>query len=541
MLRIIFIVILFHLFFTYSISQTEDELSESAINIKINTEILASDSLEGRGTGTKGENLAANYIAQKFNEYGLIPLGSDGSYFQYIPMHASIPLSSSELKIYFEEKETELELNRDYLLYTAGQQTFIPMPRELVFVGYGIIAPEFDYNDYQSVDVEGKIVVFIDGEPESSDKEFFDGEAPSIYSYPGSKQRLAISRGAAGSIFINTSEYIQWQEQMKEFSFEDVSLAYSISNNLSILLNPESASLLFDNADHSFTDVLEMKKSSKLRSFPLNVSVTFKGEYTQRDFISSNVMGMIEGNDDELKDTYLLITAHYDHLGIGTPVDGDSIYNGALDNATGVSVLMELADRFLSNQSRRSIIFLALTGEEKGLLGSTFYTDNPVVPIHKTIANINIDGVPFFPNFEGVVGIGSEYSTLKNFLISTADEQNLIVEKIPPAFQQFEAFNRSDQIAFALAGIPSMLVLEGLQNKNKSEDEVLSAFLDYTINRYHTPFDDLNQDINFNAAARFTEFLYQLIYKIANSDEPPVWNDGSPFINARLRAIAEGR
>jgi len=228
-------------------------------------------------------------------------------------------------------------------------------------------------------------------------------------------------------------------------------------------------------------------------------------------------------------------------LGIGPAVNGDSIYNGALDNAIGVSVLLELAKSFsqLSTPPKRSIIFLALTGEEKGLLGSSYYTDNPIVPLYKTVANINIDGIAFFRDFESIVGIGSEYSTLETFLIETATQMGLTAENVPPEFNQTAAFNQSDQVSFATAGIPSILVLEGLKNKNMNREEVLNAFIDYMVNRYHSPQDDLNQNIDYVAAAQHAKVLFDLAHNIANSKESPEWKSGSPYINERLRSIAE--
>ena len=512
-------------------------------SIKRHTQVLASDIFEGRGTGTTGGNLAAKFIASEFAKYGLKPLGKDNTFYQNIPMHGSYPLKTSELKIYSGEADISLQLEKDYLLYKSGQQTFIPAPLELVFVGYGIIAPEFDYNDYQSIDVEGKIVVFMDGEPESDNPEFFHGEVPTIYSYPEAKQRTAYSRGAAGSIEIPDLRNLDWSKKVKDFVFEDVSLAYSASNNLRVMMNPTIAEILFKNAEYTFLNVLQMRDDNKILSFPLNTKISFRGEYIQRDFISQNVVGMIEGRDPKLKDTYLIISAHYDHLGIGPSVKGDSIYNGALDNAIGVAVLLELARRFseLEFPPRRSIIFLALTGEEKGLLGSTYYTDNPIVPLYKTIANLNIDGIAFFRDFQSVVGVGSEYSTLEYYLLETAARLALQVDSIPPQFKVFEAFNQSDQISFAAAGIPSILVLEGIKNTHKSKEKVLESFIDYMINRYHTPFDDLSQEIDFIAAAQHAEVLFDLSFSLLNSKETPEWNPGSPFINARLRSIAERR
>jgi hypothetical protein len=538
----------FLIFFSYCIySQHLDldtlHLNKSADQIKRLTEVLASDIFEGRGTGITGGNLAAKYIASEFAKYGLKPVGKENSFYQNIPMHGSYPLQSSELKLYSDDDEVLLNLGKDYLLYKSGQQTFTPVPLPLVFVGFGIVAPEYDYNDYQEIEVEGKIVVFLDGEPESNDPSYFDGEAPTVYNYPVSKQLIALSRGAAGSILIPDIGDKDWNNLVNEFAFEDVSLAYSASNNLSILINPEEVDYLFNNSDYSFSQVLQMKDEHRLQNFPLNTDLTFKGEYLQRDFLAQNIIAMVEGNDSELKDSYLIISAHYDHLGIGPVVTGDSIYNGALDNAIGVSVLLELAKKFAETKISvsRSIIFLALTGEEKGLLGSIYYTDNPLVPLYKTIANLTIDGIALFRNFQSIIGVGAEYSTLENFLMETAHRFELKVDSIPPQFKGFEAFNQSDQISFAAAGVPSILVLEGIKNKHKSENEVLDAFINYMVNRYHTPSDDLTQNIDYVASAQHAEFLFDLALSLVNSEENPEWNSGSPFINARLRSIAERR
>ena len=416
-------LIIVYLISGFSYSQIKESFysafeSISANNIQHHLEMLANDSLEGRAVGTKGAEIAANYISNSFSNLKLKSIAKDNSYFQNIPMHGSNPLSNSELVFILDKDTMHLAFAEDYFLYRSGQQTFMPTFLPIVFVGYGIVAPEFDYNDYQSVDVEGKIVVYLDGEPISDDEEFFDGPLPTIYSNAESKRRIAFARGCAGTIQIATESYENWDDVKNDFQFEDVTLAYTVSGNLNILLNLHEADKLFFGSEYSFNDVIEMHNRQSIKSFDLKTKMRFRGVFKERDFISSNVIGMIEGSDPELKNTYLIISAHYDHLGIGEPVKGDSIYNGALDNALGVSVLLELAKSFSSLESRpkRSIIFIATTGEEKGLLGSIYYTDNPLVPLHKTIANVNIDGIAMFRDFSSIVGIGMEYSTLDRFL-----------------------------------------------------------------------------------------------------------------------------
>ena len=539
-------LIIVYLLSGFSYSQIKESFytafeSISANNIQHHLEILANDSLEGRAVGTRGAEIAANYISNSFSNLKLKSITKDRSYFQNIPMHGSNPLSNSELVFILDKDTMHLSFAEDYYLYRSGQQTFMPVFLPIVFVGYGIVAPEFDYNDYQSVDVEGKIVVYLDGEPISDDEEFFDGSLPTIYSNAESKRRIAFARGCAGTIQIATDSYESWDDVKNDFQFEDVTLAYTVSGNLNILLNLHEADKLFFGSKYSFNDVIEMHSSQSIKSFELKTKMRFRGVFKERDFISSNVIGMIEGSDPELKNTYLIISAHYDHLGIGESVKGDSIYNGALDNALGVSVMLELAKSFSSLESKpkRSIIFIATTGEEKGLLGSIYYTDNPLVPLHKTIANVNIDGIAMFRDFSSIVGIGMEYSTLDQFLDNTANNYSLELQNIPPQFRQVGAFNNSDQLAFAKAGIPSIIILEGTNNITKSEEEVVEAFIDYYVNRYHSPKDDLNQNIDYKAAEKHTKVLFDFCYQLANSKTAPEWKSGSPFINARLQSIAE--
>jgi Zn-dependent M28 family amino/carboxypeptidase len=272
----------------------------------------------------------------------------------------------------------------------------------------------------------------------------------------------------------------------------------------------------------------------------MNCGISFRGEFKERDFIASNIIGMVEGKDSELKDSYMIVSAHYDHLGIGVPVKGDSIYNGVFDNAIGVSAVLELARIFSEKvESKRSIIFILLTGEEKGLLGSKYYTDNPVVPLYKTVADINIDGVALFDNFKSVIGIGAEYSTLTDFLNNVAADDKVKVTHIPSEFRNADAFSRSDQVSFANAGIPSILVMEAPDYVSMSKEEGLKKFIKYSENIYHSPFDDLSQYMNFDAAVQHIDIIYDLCKMLVNSEEVPVWKNDAPYINARLRSIAE--
>jgi hypothetical protein len=521
------------------------QYSISPANLQKHVAFLGSDSLEGRGTGTRGGELAARYLADELAKLRLIPIGDDSSYFQNIPMHGSRPLPNSMFTVVAAGKEHHFELGKDYVLYNSGAQTFVPRPAPLVFVGYGIIAPEFDYNDYQALDVEGKIVVFLSGEPPSSDVNYFDGSRPTAYSFPEVKQRIAISRGARGSIMIpNPREEAgrDWRYWRQQFAFEDVTLLYNVTANLSILMTPAAAQKLFEEAPISLERVYEMDATNNIRSFSLKTSASFRGHFQQRDFVAANVIGILDGADPRLKDSYLIVSAHYDHLGIGPAVQGDSIYNGVFDNAIGVAAVLEMA-RIMSQGSapRRSVIFLFLTGEEKGLLGATYYVDHPVAPLHQTIANINVDGVALFDTFNDVVGVGGEFSTLSDGLQQIAGALQIRVSTIPPVFAGSAAFTRSDQIVFARAGIPAILLMEGSDYRHTSRPAGVKRMIEWGERVYHSPFDDLQQPMNFAAAQQHVGILLALCRSLANNIIAPEWKSGAPFINARLRSIAEKR
>lgn len=520
--------------------------SISINSIKRHLQVLGSDLLQGRRTGTIGGDNAAKYIAYQLRSIGLKPVGENKSFFQWIPMHGSIPQPASELELFAGNRRHQYQLNRDYLLYKSGEQTFLPQSVPLVFAGYGITAPEYDYNDYQSLNVEGKIVVFLSGEPDSNDRNYFNGNEPTIYSHPESKQRIAISHGAYGSIMIYGPEEeiaCSWQNLIRKFAFEDISLAYSVSSNLNLVMNASAAALLFSGAKFDLMQVMEMRKTLTVQSFPLETSIRFKGKSIEREFRAPNIAGLLPAKHSIRGDSYIIVTAHYDHLGVGPPVNGDAVYNGVMDNAVGVAALLEIARalKYSEPPQERSIVFLFTTGEEEGLLGSTYYTDHPLFPLFKTEAAINIDGLAMFDRFKNVVGVGAELSTLGEYLEKVASEQRYMVSKIPPQFSAWESFARSDQIAYAKAGIPSLLIAEGLDGCDLSQEEILRRMIDWMKTIYHSPFDDLQQPINYAAVLQHSRFICTFCYSLANDKFEIKWKRGTPFINARLRSIAKRR
>lgn len=514
--------------------------------LRLHTEFLGSDALEGRGTGTNASFVAATYLASELRKLRLLPLGEDSTYYQNIPMHGSKPLPQTNLQFFGKRGDFALRLGEDYLLDQAGPYAFIAKPAPLVFVGYGIVAPEYDYNDYQALEVEGKIVVFFEGEPRSRDRRYFEGEELTLHSLLRTKQNVALARGALGSILIpNTREaaHRTWPEWQREFAFEDIHLYYSVARNLGVILNPQSAERLFEDAAYSLEELDKKEATNTLPSFSLPVRAAFRGSFEQRDFLAANVVGMLPGREAQIKNPYVLITAHYDHLGLGPSVRGDSIYNGVFDNAVGVAAVLEIARAFsaLPTRPARTLLFLFLTGEEHGMLGSTFYTDHPLVPLHQTAANLNVDGLALFDMFEDLVGVGAEFSTLGELLSRVAGEIGLGVSEVPAPFSSSMAFARSDQFAFAAAGIPSLLIMEGQHYRNTSYEEGLRRMIRWGQEIYHSPFDDLRQSLNYDAATQHTRALFAFCYALAQLHEPPQWRANTPFNNARLRSIAEQR
>jgi hypothetical protein len=527
-------------------SVSPDSIKFPIDKIRKHLRYLSDDLFEGRAVGAIGGNLAEKYLADRLNDIGLIPFGGAGSFYQHIPMHGSKPLQESKLTIYADSLDYELEFGKDFLLYKTGEQTYNPGLLDLVFVGYGINAPEYDYDDFQNIDLEGKIAVFLSGEPISDDPKFFDGAKNTIHSYPETKHRAALAHGAAGSILVpDPKDFMSgaWNRYINSFAFEDVTLAYTVSGGLSLLLNPVSAETLFEGSEYPLSKIFKLEAEHKLKSFPLKSKLKFDGKFKQRDFVSSNVIGLLRGKDPALSDEYIIVSAHYDHLGIGpAAIDGDTIYNGVLDNAIGCAGLIELASMLgKSNiQLNRSIIFLLCTGEEKGLLGSAFYTDNPSAPLYKTTANINIDGLAFIDKFKSIVPIGADQSDLKNIVCEVANKINLQCKGIPPIFMDDESsFMMSDQASFANAGIPSVLIMDGIDYEKVDQTQGLKILENYSKYIYHSPKDDLTQTINYEATNRHLNYLYRLIVGLANTKQEINWTAPCPYYNARLRSKAE--
>ncbi|MCA9735720.1 MAG: M28 family peptidase [Deferribacteres bacterium] len=538
------------LFAAVSFLQAQDQSGSpspiSLENIKHHLAYLASDDLKGRATGSTGAKLAADYIASQLADFGITPFGDHNTYFQNIPMHGSKAMKDSRLRFIARGEERVFEHEKDYLLYDCGASTFIALPQPMAFVGYGIVAPEYDYNDYLGIDVAGKIVVFLSGEPISEHEDYFAGAHNTIHANPDVKRRVALARGALGTIMIpnpRTESDTPWSYWQHQFAFDNISLLYTRATNLNILLNPEMATTLFSGSPFEYRHVIDMENADLIQSFNMTGKLAFSGIFQEWEFVDRNVIGLIPGRDKKLKNQFVLIAAHYDHLGIGPAVKGDSIYNGVADNAFGVSATLEIARIIASapQQPKRSILLVFTTGEEKGLLGATYYIDHPRVPLHKTYAAVNIDGIAMFDTFKNFVGIGAEYSTMENLLQELAKGFSLEYSPVPAIFANSNALGRSDQIAFAREGIPTVALVEGMKYDNATYESGVQRFIDWGATRYHTPFDDLDQPINYAAVQQHCNLLLGLISILGNTGKSVEFHPNSQFLNARLQSIAEER
>ena len=496
---------------------------------------LADDLLEGRGTGTRGYQLAATYVRSQFEEMGLKPAGDNGTYFQNIRFRKiELQRNLSSMKVKVDGSKKTLTMDVDFLMRGDPNSQDSTADAPLVFAGYGVTAPDFNYDDYANVDVKGKIVLIFYGAPPR-----FPSAPGAHYSNGDVKLANAAAHGAIGVISIWGGK----QEQRISFAslvrfFQPPSLRWLDSRGMpndaqpsikaTAWVSTQVASAFFANSGHSWDGVQQAALDSKSQSFPLKASATIHAVSKHSDLTSPNIAGILPGSDPELSKEYVVFSAHADHIGIDRPVNGDAIYNGAFDNASGTAALLEIARAFssLEKSPRRSILFLVVTGEEAGLLGSEYYAEYPTVPMSRIIANVNIDGISLLYDFKDVVALGSEHSTIGPIVDRVA--QHMGVEVSPDPLPEEVFFIRSDQYSFVKKGVPSVFLSDGFKAVDpKIDGKKMSDAWEAT--RYHMPTDDMNQPINFDAGAKCTRINLAVGYELAQADARPRWNAGDFF------------
>lgn len=503
--------------------------------IRANMEYLADDLLEGRGTGTRGYQLAGNYVRARFEEMGLEPAGENGSYFQAIRFRQLKPVPERDsLVVKRPDGQVKFSFEKDYLMAGDPAHPDASVEAPMVFVGFGVTAPEAHYDDYAGVDAKGKIVVAVAGAPPT-----FPSTDRAFYSDDLVKTRNAAAHGAIGAIGIWAGEGTKntpWKEIIRFFHQPVMNWLdehgtpndYIPEIKASAFMNDQAASALFKGSGHTFDEAMASITAAKPLSLPLLGTASLRESAKYLESTSPNIAAILRGSDPRLKDEYVVFSAHVDHVGIGDPVNGDSIYNGAVDNASGTSALLEIARAFAENSERpkRSILFLAVTGEEAGLLGSDYFAKHPTVPISQIVTNVNMDGISLFYDFRDIVALGADHSSLDHQVRDVARHMGLEVSPDPMPEENF--FIRSDQYSFVKQGVPALAISEGFKTVDPSLDGRKIA-VQWETTRYHTPQDDMNQPLDFNAARKCTQVILAVGYEVAQDEERPKWNPGDMF------------
>jgi len=489
---------------------------------------LADDKLEGRNTGSEGHQKAAQYVAQEFAAAGLQPAGIEGFFQPVRLVSRAIDEDHSSLTLLRNGAAEPLVLGRDAIISTRWNDTAAALEAPLVFAGYGLQIPEAHHDDFAGLDVRGKLVVILSGAPTSI-------AAPLAAHMQSPAERAALLRrlGAIGLLSIPNPKTmdIPWDRSslarfMPSMSLADPALDETHGVKLAVMVNPAHADKLFAGTPHTFREILADDDAKQLPPrFAIPGSLKAAVAMKRAEVVSQNVVALLPGSDPKLKDEYVVFTAHLDHLGVGEPIKGDKIYNGAMDNASGVATLLDVAAMLKESRTilRRSVVFVAVTAEEKGLLGSRFFAQSPTVEFPKIVADINIDMMlPLFP-LTRLTMFGGDESDLGDDAAAVARSSGVLPR--PDPVPERNVFIRSDQYSFIRRGIPSLMVAVGF-DKGSPEEQIVMKWLS---ERYHAPSDDVNQPLDKQSAGAFDILVAKLLTRVANRDSRPRWKDTSFF------------
>jgi Zn-dependent M28 family amino/carboxypeptidase len=498
------------------------------------TKFLSSDLLEGRGVGVRGGDLATEYIATQFALAGAKPAGDNGTYFQKAPLVGVETQPDARLSASAGDKSVDFAWLNDFVGVSQRQETSTRFDAEAVFVGHGITAPEWNWDDFKGVDVKGKVVVLFTNEPTSTDPKFFDGRALTYYGRWTYKYEEAVRRGAVGAIIIHTTPTAGygWQVVRNSWARETpfVKLAPGeASLGLQGWVTREAGEKLLALAGKSVDELLAASEKRDFKPIPLGVRIRADIPSKVRDVQTRNVAALVPGSDPKLKDEVVIFSAHWDHLGIGTPVNGDAIYNGAIDNATGCAILLELARAWAAQpqKPKRSALFLSVTAEEGGLRGSEYYAAHPIFAPSKTAIALNYDAIYPWGRALDVVLTGAERTTVWAQAQQVAKRLNLAVA--PDAEPEQGHYFRSDHFPLAHAGIPAFSVGTATNFAGKPAGWAENAYNEYTAKNYHQPSDEYHADWDFTSLQQAAEFGFILGAEIANQERLPDWRAGDQF------------
>jgi Zn-dependent M28 family amino/carboxypeptidase len=511
-------------------------------NIEQQVRFLSHDLLEGRGTGQRGGDLAAEYIATQFALYGLKPAGENGGYMQKVPMVGITPGADTQFTLVPAVKSSDLKSFdlkplADYVAYDQTQQPESSINAEIVYVGYGIEAPEYNWDDYKGVDVKGKVLLMLVNEPPSDDPKFFTGKALTYYGRWMYKYEEAARKGAVGAILIHKEDMASygWEVVRNSNSGEKSYLKLDGTPKLKAAawihldIARQFASAAGMNLDKMMADAQSRDFKPVAMKFRLSAHMTSK----IRPFESNNVIAVLPGSDKNLKDEGVLYTAHYDHFGIRPDMTGDNIFNGAMDNGTGCGILLEIARVYAqaAQKPRRSIFFSSVTAEEQGLLGSEYLGKHPPIPAGKISLDLNYDDVKPLGAAEEVQVSGAERTTFYPAVLATAQDFRFKIR--PDAHPEAGHYYRSDHFSLARVGIPSFSINEGIKFKGHDEAWGLAQDDDYTKHHYHQPSDEYHPGLDWTSDAAMARFGFALGWEAANQARPVGWKKGDEFERAR--------
>ena len=512
------------------------------------TQALAADSLEGRAPGTVGEERSVRYLTEQFKALGLQPGNSNGTYTQDVPL---VGLSARPTASFSAGGQNiPLSFLKDYVAVSRRVTPEIKVENsDVVFVGYGVVAPEYGWDDYKGLDVRGKTIVMLINDPAVTsaadtavlDTALFRGKAMTYYGRWTYKYEIAAEKGAAAAIIVHETgpAGYPWEVVSGSWGRENFDVK-SADNNMGrsaieSWITLDKAKQLFRASGQDFDALKRAARTKDFKPVPLNAKANFTLQQTIREVASKNVLAKVEGS--ELADEYVIYSAHWDHLGRDSTLQGDQIFNGALDNASGVAALLELAEAFAKSETkpRRSVLFLAVTAEEKGLLGAKYYAENPVYPLAKTLANINMDGVNQWGRTSdvGVIGLGN--STLDDVLAAVAQETQRTIVADPEPEKGY--FYRSDHFEFAKQGVPALYTDAGVNYIGKPPAYSQQKRDEYVANDYHKPSDEVKPDWDLSGAVEDTKMLYLVGWRVAQGQTWPEWKPGTEFKATREKML----
>ena len=517
----------------------------SAERMLAHVNFLASDKLEGRAPGSAGEQKTVAYLTDQLTQAGCEPGNPDGTFVQKVPMYGFEVINAPELVLRGNGGvEKKFAAGKDFVGWTLKQQSEADVRNaEMVFVGYGVEAPEFMWNDYKSP-VRGKVVVILVNDPPMEDATLFGGKAMTYYGRWTYKFEKAAAMGAVGAILVhNTVDAgYPWEVVENSWSGEQFDVVRSDRGEsrcaLEAWVTEAAARDLFRAAGRNFDDDKKAACAREFQPAALNLTASTEIKTRSRLVESNNVVAKVSGTGAQAGE-WILYSAHWDHLGVGKPAEGDSIYNGALDNASGVAGVMEIARAFAAHDRplKRSVLFLFTTGEESGLLGATHYTNHPLYPLEKTIAEINVDGLNIWGRTEDMVVVGYGQSDLEQTLAEALAPMNRRIA--PDSEPEKGYYYRSDHFPFAKKGVPALYSDSGVEYRDRPAGWGLERRKEYVAQRYHKPQDEISPTWDLSGAAEDMEALYRVGATLANREQVPQWSEKSEFRRIRQAMASE--